>query len=125
MKVRLMGLEEECSAAIDALQEVLVVVEVNGPYENRDGSKLVRYYVETRGARLCPPSRSRLSHSFTTVTIRPGRLSTRCILSPPWSTRGITSADLRTAEGRALAPSRPRTAPPAERRALPGHRKRR
>src|SRR5258708_39740267 len=103
MKARLMGLEEECSAAIDALQAVVVVVDVNGPYESRDGSKLVRYYVETRGARLCPPSRSRLSHSFTTVTIRPGRLSTRCILSPPWSTRGITSADLRTAEWRALS----------------------
>jgi hypothetical protein len=61
MKLRLTGLEEECSAAIDALQAVLVVVEVNGPYENRDGSKLVRYYIETRGVRLClAGSRSRL-----------------------------------------------------------------
>src|SRR5258708_35866630 len=101
MKARLMGLEEECSAAIDALQAVLVVVEVDGPYENRDGSKLVRYYVETRGARLCPPSRSRLSHSFTTGTIRPGRLSTRRVLSRPRNTRGITSADSRTAAWRA------------------------
>src|SRR5258708_2751065 len=111
MKARLMGLEEECSAAIDALQEVLVAVEVNGPYENRDGSKLVRYYVETRGARLCPPDRNRLSHSFTTMTIRPGRLSTRCILSPPCNMRPITSADPRTAEWRALSGAWPSMAP--------------
>jgi hypothetical protein len=49
MKVRLMGLEEECRAAIAALQAVLDVVEVDGPYPNRGDSKLVRFYVETRG----------------------------------------------------------------------------
>ena len=61
MKVRLTGLEEECSAAMAALQAVLAAVEVNGPCENRDGSKPVRYYLETRGVRLClAGSRSRL-----------------------------------------------------------------
>ncbi len=49
MKVRLMGLEEECRAAVEALQAVLNVVEVDGPYPNRGSSKLVRFYVETRG----------------------------------------------------------------------------
>jgi hypothetical protein len=77
MKVRLTGLEKECSAAIDALQAVLNVVEINGPFANRDGSKLVRYYIETRGVRLCPASRRRLSNSCTSMTTRPSRLFTR------------------------------------------------
>src|SRR6266496_5467361 len=51
MKVRLMGLEEECRAAVEALQAVLDVVEIDGPYPNRGDSKLVRFYVETRGAK--------------------------------------------------------------------------
>jgi len=51
MKVRLMGLEEECRAAVEALQAVLDLVEIDGPYPNRGGSKLVRFYVETRGAK--------------------------------------------------------------------------
>ena len=49
MKVRLMGLEDECRAAVEALQAVLNVVQVDGPYPNRGDSQLVRYYVETRG----------------------------------------------------------------------------
>ncbi len=49
MKVRLMGLEAECQAAVEALQAVLNVVEVDGPYRNRGDSKLVRFYLETRG----------------------------------------------------------------------------
>ncbi len=51
MKVRLMGLEEERRAAVEALQAVLDLVEIDGPYPNRGGSKLVRFYVETRGAK--------------------------------------------------------------------------
>jgi hypothetical protein len=49
MKVRLMGLEEECRAAVEALQAVFLVVQIDGPYPNRGDSKLVRFYVETRG----------------------------------------------------------------------------
>jgi hypothetical protein len=51
MKIRLMGLPEECLVAIEALQLVFVVVEISGRYANRDDSKLVRYFIETRGLR--------------------------------------------------------------------------
>jgi hypothetical protein len=54
MEIRLMGLEEECKAAIEPLQRIFVVVEVNGPYANRGDSKQVRYFIQTRGLRLCP-----------------------------------------------------------------------
>jgi len=49
MKVRLMGPEAECRAAVEALQAVLDVVEAGGPYPSRGGSRLVRFYAETRG----------------------------------------------------------------------------
>jgi hypothetical protein len=48
MNIRLTGLDEECQAAIDAVRQVFRVVQVRGPYKNRDGSELVRYYVDTR-----------------------------------------------------------------------------
>jgi hypothetical protein len=51
VNIRLMGLDEECQAAIGALRQVFRVVQVRGPYENRDDSELVRYYVETRDLR--------------------------------------------------------------------------
>jgi hypothetical protein len=59
MTVRLMGLDkQECQPAIEALKTVFRVVEVRGPYENRDGSEQVRYYITTYtgtpGDRLCP-----------------------------------------------------------------------
>ena len=44
-----MGLEEECRAAVEALQAVLNVAQAGGPYPSRGGSKLVRFYAETRG----------------------------------------------------------------------------
>jgi hypothetical protein len=49
MHIRLMGLDTECRAAIEALRQVLIVVSVEGPRANRGDSQLVRYYVETRG----------------------------------------------------------------------------
>jgi hypothetical protein len=52
MSIRLMGLDEECKAAITALKSVFHVVEVSGPYANRGDSGQVRYFVETRGLRL-------------------------------------------------------------------------
>jgi hypothetical protein len=51
VNIRLMGLDKECKAAIDALREVFRVVQVRGPYENRDDSELFRYYAETRDLR--------------------------------------------------------------------------
>ena len=44
-----MGPEAECRAAVEALQAVLDVVEAGGPYPSRGGSRLVRFYAETRG----------------------------------------------------------------------------
>jgi hypothetical protein len=63
MSIRLMGLEEECQAAITALKTVFHVVEVSGPYPNRGDSGQVRYFVETRGLRLCAAG-SPLGSSF-------------------------------------------------------------
>jgi hypothetical protein len=51
VKIRLMGLPEECLVAIEALQSVFVVVEINGPYLNHGESSQVRYFIETRGDR--------------------------------------------------------------------------
>ena len=48
MKLRLMGLPDECSAALQVLREHLDVVQVDGPYPNRGDSRQVRLYVETR-----------------------------------------------------------------------------
>jgi hypothetical protein len=52
MSIRLMGLDKECKAAIEPLQQIFIVVEVSGPYANRGDSDQVRYFVETRGLRL-------------------------------------------------------------------------
>ena len=67
MRIRLWGLDSECQEAIQALSAVLVIVSVDGPKHDRDRgrgeSKLVRYYVETRGLRLCPAGSSSSSSS--------------------------------------------------------------
>ena len=76
MNIRLWGLEEECRAAIEALRKVFVVAGVDGPYANREGSKLVRYLVRTRGLRLWPGASSS-SSSISGMTL-PRKSSTRC-----------------------------------------------
>ena len=58
MEIRLMGLDEECKAAIEPLQTIFYVGEVSGPYPSRGDSKQVRYFAQTRGLRLCAAERS-------------------------------------------------------------------
>ena len=48
MKLRLLGLPDECTATLAVLREHLDVVEVDGPYPNRGDSRQVRMYVEIR-----------------------------------------------------------------------------
>jgi hypothetical protein len=48
VKLRLMGLANECSAVLAVLREHLEVIEVASPYPNRGDSRQVRLYVETR-----------------------------------------------------------------------------
>lgn len=48
MKIRLLGLPDECQAALELLRQHLVVVQVDGPYSNRGDSRQVRLYVEIR-----------------------------------------------------------------------------
>lgn len=65
MDIRLIGLVEECKAALEPLQRLFVVVEIRGPYANRVDSKQVRYFVQTRGPRLCPCPAASSSSSCT------------------------------------------------------------
>lgn len=46
MKIRLMGTEQECDAAVRALTVLLNLIEVSRPYSNRGDSSQVRVYVE-------------------------------------------------------------------------------
>ncbi|NJP33711.1 hypothetical protein [Micromonospora thermarum] len=50
MKIRLMGLQEECEAALHELRTAprLAILEVSGPYPNRGDSRQVRVYVEAQ-----------------------------------------------------------------------------
>lgn len=50
MKIRLMGSQEECAAAVDALRgnPGLAILEVSAPYPNRRDSRQVRVYVEAQ-----------------------------------------------------------------------------
>jgi hypothetical protein len=46
MNVRLTGSSRECSEMLAVLMEHLAVTRVDGPYPNRDSSRLVRLYLE-------------------------------------------------------------------------------
>jgi hypothetical protein len=50
MKIRLMGLPAEIDQAVNALSnaQALDVIEVSSPYPNRDGSRMVRVYIEAQ-----------------------------------------------------------------------------
>jgi hypothetical protein len=48
MKIRLLGLPDECEAALRVLREHLDVVEVSNPYPCRGESRQVRVYAEAR-----------------------------------------------------------------------------
>lgn len=47
MRVRLMGVPDECVMVLGVLRERLAVTRVDGPYRCRGGAGRVRYYVET------------------------------------------------------------------------------
>lgn len=76
MTIRLWGLDDECHAAIERLRQIFVVTEVSGPYANREGSKLVRYFVHTHGLRLCASQR-RSGSSCTSAITLPRKSSTK------------------------------------------------
>ena len=50
MKIRLTGLPAEVTQTLQAIQETrtLDVTQVDGPYPNRGGSRLVRVYIEAQ-----------------------------------------------------------------------------
>lgn len=48
MKLRLMGLPDECDAVLAVLRQHLDVVQVDGPYPNRGDSRQIRMYAEVR-----------------------------------------------------------------------------
>ena len=47
MKIRVMGLDEECQATLTVIHQAFDVISVSGPYANRN-SREVRYFVEVR-----------------------------------------------------------------------------
>jgi hypothetical protein len=53
VKIRLWGTEDECRAAVELLEHVMLLQSVSGPYPDRGRSVLVRVYIEAipRGGR--------------------------------------------------------------------------
>jgi hypothetical protein len=48
MRIRLMGLPEEVTAAAEQIGTVLDVIDISAPYPCRGASRQVRLYLETR-----------------------------------------------------------------------------